>query len=346
MPEVVPPPELAASIRRTQGMVPGWLTRLAPCPWLVHAVSDLTAAPIAHLPMPLWDLSALIVSRDNSCRFCYGAQRAFLEMMGYGDDDLDRLERDVHGAGLAPADVAALDFARQVSRANPRPGHGDLAALARVGFSPPAVAELAFAAAVTVFANRVSTLLALPTEPWMRAARHPLVRIARPLVRWWFGHRRHAPAPLPEPNGPPCAEVVAALAGSPAARVLRRVIDDAFGSPLVPRRTKLLVLAVVARATSCAHGEAEARGELAREGLSAAEVHGVLAHLGGPGLDDLERLLVPFARETVPYQKPTLLQERVRVVTDGLPPAVTLEVAGVVALANALCRLSVLLDRC
>jgi hypothetical protein len=140
--------------------------------------------------------------------------------------------------------------------------------------------------------------------------------------------------------------VVAALDGSPAAHVLRRVVDDAIGSPLLPRRTKLLVLAVVARALGCDHGEAEARAGLAHAGLTPAMVDGVLEHLGGPALDPLERRLVPFARETVPYQKPSALQARLRAVAADLPPAVTLEVVGVVALANAVCRLSVLLARC
>src|SRR5207249_256482 len=169
----------------------------------------------------------------------------------------------------------ALDFARRVSRADPRPSRSDRERLAAAGFSAPAVAELTFTAAATVFANRIATLLALPPEPLEKMVDRPLVRLLRPLIARRLRKPPRGPEPLPQPNDGPYAPVVAALDGSPAARVLRRAIDDAWASEVLPRRTKTLIFAVVARA---------------------------------------------------------------------LEPAETLEAIGVVALANAVCRLSVLLD--
>ena len=58
-----------------------------------------------------------------------------------------------------------------------------------------------------------------------------------------------------------------------------------------------------------------------------------------------EQMLVPFARETVRYQ-PADIQRRMREVTAGMRPPEIVELAGVVSLANAVGRLSVLLDVC
>jgi len=56
-------------------------------------------------------------------------------------------------------------------------------------------------------------------------------------------------------------------------------------------------------------------------------------------------MLVPFARETVRYQHADI-QRRMREVTAGMRPAEIVELVGVVSLANAVGRLSVLLDVC
>jgi len=53
------------------------------------------------------------------------------------------------------------------------------------------------------------------------------------------------PPALPTPNTGPFREIVEALAGSPKAHVVREAVDDAFASSILPRRTKLLMMAVV-----------------------------------------------------------------------------------------------------
>ena len=46
------------------------------------------------------------------------------------------------------------------------------------------------------------------------------------------------------------------------------------------------------------------------------------------------------------YDHAAPIQRRMRQAADGLPAAETVEAVGVMALANAVCRLSVLLDIC
>jgi hypothetical protein len=74
------------------------------------------------------------------------------------------------------------------------------------------------------------------------------------------------------------------------------------------------------------------------EGLTEATLAQVLTHLDAPELDAVERLLVPFARETIWYE-PAPLQRRARALLDRLSAPQVLEAIGVAALANGLCRM-------
>jgi hypothetical protein len=98
------------------------------------------------------------------------------------------------------------------------------------------------------------------------------------------------------------------------------------------------MLAVVARGLACEVCALEVGEALQREGLSAATVAQVLTHLDASELDPVERLLVPFARETIWYE-PALVQRRARALRDRLTGPQLLEGIGVAALANGLCRM-------
>lgn len=339
------PEAVEAEIRRLEsGMLPAWAQRLSAVPWVVLGFARLGQRRVAHMPVELWDLIALVVSQDNSCRYCYGASRTILKTLGYADALIDRLERDVHLTELSPAIRAALQFARKVTQANPQPTVADLEALARAGFSRPAIAEIAGNAAVMGFHNRISTAFALPPEPFERWLQHPLMRLVRPFVARGFRGAKIAPPP-PVTVGGPCADVVAALDGTPLAPVLRQTIDEGMASAVLPRRTKLLMLAVIGRALGCAAAETEARAGLHAGGLAPAAVDQILANLGSPELDARETVLLPFARDSVRYHN-IALQDRTRALGQRLSRAEVIEAVGIAALANGVARTSVLLQRC
>lgn len=71
-----------------------------------------------HLDQNIADLLTLIVSRENSCRFCYAAQRALLWGQGMSEAHIQRLEQEL-SAGLAPRTAAAIAFGRTQSRVGP-----------------------------------------------------------------------------------------------------------------------------------------------------------------------------------------------------------------------------------
>ncbi|HYV56503.1 MAG TPA: carboxymuconolactone decarboxylase family protein [Candidatus Nitrosopolaris sp.] len=337
------PREMSTEVRRIVGALPGWVPRLAPSPWIVRVFCDAIGRPSAYLEPAFCGLVNLVVSQDNSCRYCYGAQRAVMKILGYRDDYVDRLVRDFHVVDLPAGERAGLDYARRLSRADPRPGRAEREAVVRAGFDQHAVTEIAALVALGTFNNRVATLLALPPDPIESFVRVPLFRVIRPVIARRMRPRVRPPEPPPQPNDGPLAALVTALGDSPAAGVIRRMVDGAWTSPVLPRRTRALLLAVVARALGCAYSEGEARRLLAAEGLAAADVDEILTHLGSPRLDPREARLVPFARETVRYQ-PAAIQRRAREACEALRPEETLEAIGTVALANALGRLSVVLD--
>jgi AhpD family alkylhydroperoxidase len=339
------PPAIAADVRRLIGRGPAFVPRLAHAPWVALAVARVLDGPLAYISRELAERIGLVVAQDNSCRYCYGTLRALLRVSGRSEVDVDRIVRDSLATDLTPAERVAVDYARRVARANPRPGRAELQAVVAAGVDPRAAVEVAAQTAFASFMNRMATLVALPQEPLEALTASPFFRIVRPLVAWSMRHKAKQPQPPPQPNDGPCARVVAALGDSPAAHVVRATIDDAWASPILPARTKALVVAVIARGLECAYGESEARGLLGREGFSADDIDEVLTTLASPRLDPREARLVPFARETIRYQ-PLQIQRGLRELCCDLGPAETMEMIGIVSLANAVCRLSVVLDAC
>jgi alkylhydroperoxidase family enzyme len=126
---------------------------------------------------------------------------------------------------------------------------------------------------------------------------------------------------------------------------MRMIVDDALASPVLPRATKGLMMAVIGRALGCAYSEGEARRVAQDAGVAPDEIDDVLANLGSPRLPARDARLVAFARETVRYHTP-VIQRRVREVTAGLTHEEIVEIVGIVGLANTLGRFSVVLDAC
>jgi AhpD family alkylhydroperoxidase len=336
------PPALAREIRAMVGRGPALINYLAHAPWMARAVARVINGGPAYLSPALADRIGLVVAQDNSCRYCYGMQRSLLRIAGRSETDVDRIVRDSMVVDLSPVERAAVDYARRLSRCNPRPSRADFERVVATGLDPRAAVEVAVYVTEGSFMNRVATLAALPFEPLESLTQAPYFRLIRPFIA--RGLRKPPPRPVPPPpNDGPYAGVVTALGDSPWAPVVRATIDDALASPILPLRTKALMMAVVARALDCAWGECEARALLDREGFAAADVDEVLQTLSSPRLDAREAGVVPFARETVRYQA-AAVQARMRQVARALSHAETTEVIGVISLANGLCRLSVLVD--
>lgn len=335
--------ELELYVRKEVGEVPPIVPYFEVCPWLVRSLMAIHQyrVRLVHVSFILADLIGLVVSQDNSCRFCYATQRVLLRAQGLSERRIRQLEDDFVAAQLDHRERAALEFARLISRCSPRPSAADRATLAHAGWNEEAIKELAFVATVHVYLNLVATIPALPVHRIERLSRAWLLGVIAPLVgrrvrsQQIRGDRQALP---PDRRTGPFAGLVQSLDGLPAALALRHVLDEAWQSPLLPARAKALVFAVVARGLGCPRSEAEARRLLETVGMDAAEVEETLAHLGSCSLDAFEAMVVPFARETIRY-RPVQLQRSARQVAAALEQPQLVELIGVAALANVVSRL-------
>ena len=334
--------ELERWARSELGRPAGGMRYFAPLPWLLRAMVHLETVPLARVSPDLADLAMLVGSRDNACRFCYAAIRTLLRIMGVPDARIDRLEENLLTAELNEHDKLGLDLVRRLSHCNPPPTTADKKALREVGFSEAELRELAFIAARVGFFNRCTTLGALPPAVMERLQQSWFLPLIRPILRRLLARTRHRgePESLPdECKSGPFSEVVRGLDGLPAARILHRILHEAWASSELTTRAKALVFAVVARGLGSASCERESRRLLAEEGLTEPQVDEILAHLASPVLDPVESAILPFARETLWYD-PAPIQRLGMQVQRVLTPEQFLELIGLTSFANAVCRLA------
>ena len=320
----------------------------AAAPWIPIHGPALNRAMFTrvHFDHVLADLVGLVVSQDNSCRYCFAAQRMLMSVLGFPQERITQLEQDLRTLALQPKERATLEFARRLSRSSPLLVRADTKPLQDAGLSNDEIRELVALVALMTFFNRVSTLAAappatyekLPDRLWVRSLRPFMAPIMRRL------QRRAKPVPLAEGERTgPFAAFVCALDGLPAAHALRGALDGCFGSDILTLRSKALVFAVVARALGDRRFEHDATAIALEAGLEPSDLNEILAHLTSPRLDATERIIVPFARETVWY-RPAQIQRRAREVQDALRPDQFSEVIGVASLANAVGRLGLLVE--
>lgn len=332
-----------AYLRREIGSVPPWSGYFSACPWTAKAIARMMpdSGLLLALDFQTMELIGLAVSQENSCRYCYAALRALLRVLGMSEEQLQRLEQRLAASDLKPRQAAAIRYARRMSRANPPVTPADQAELREVGFTPEEIREVAFVAASVGFINRMSTIPALPPQRWERLPDRWLTRLFRPIVARLVQRTRkrgQARTSVSTSHGDTFRPVLHAFAGSPIEPMLADLLNDLWRSPLLTRRSKALIFAVIGRALGCEMSTAEACAILRREAMSEADVAHVLAHLDGSDLTNLDQALLSFARETVRYE-PIQVQRRARQLQHQLTPAQFQEAIGVYAMANAVCRL-------
>ena len=329
--------------RRKQGVPNPAIAYFASVPWLARGLVDLHAEHglLMRIDHAVMDLVNLVVCQENSCRFCYAAVRAMLWAQGMSRARIQQVEQDLSRADLPPRTVAAMAFGRSQSRSGPASADAARDALRQAGFGTDEMKEIAFVVAFVDFSNRAHTIPAIPVRPVERIPDQLHMRLLRPLVSWALLRRRYPgrETPLDRLPSDPYVRLVKAYEGSPIAPALARVLEGMWASPHLTRRCKLLMLAVVARGLGCEVCALEVGEALRGEGLTEATITQVLTHLDAPELDPVERLLVPFARDTIWYE-PAPMQRRARALRDRLTGPQLLEAIGVAALANGLCRMS------
>jgi AhpD family alkylhydroperoxidase len=335
-----------AALRRETGMAPRWIRYFQSSPWVPRAAlrMEVDNKLLVHLDFPTMDLIALAVSRENACRFCYSVTRMQLRIFGMSEARMQGLEQRLAIGALDPKEIAAVHFARRMTRSHPLVSPQDLEPLREAGYSEAQIREIAFTVAAVAFSNRIATIPALPPQSLEQLADRWFIRLLRPLVAHVIrgNRRRGQPVSFARPPGGPFASLLLNFEGSPIGPTLAAVLDDLWASPILTRRCKALMFAVIGHGLGCESSRAEIAQILGAEGLTPAAAEQILAHLGGPEMADDESVLLIFARDTIWYE-PVQIQRRARELRNRLSAAQFVEAIGVVSLANALCRLRAVL---
>jgi alkylhydroperoxidase family enzyme len=340
--------EWEAELKRRGAQVLELDRRVAPSRWLREAGYQATNYVPDALPERLHRIGSMVTAQENSCRYCYGANRAYMKVLGYSESFIQQVERDVQLAELDDKERAYVGFCRSLARSRPRPAAAERAALLARGYTATQIAEITFVISFGCFYNRVSTLLACPPEQkFERMAGGPfrwLLALAMPLMKK-LGPRmpaESAPDGLALRSGP-FGVVLAPLADLPSGSIMKAALDGAFEPGLLSRQAKALMFAVVARTLGCPHCEAAAHQLLLEEGLAPKEIESALATLRCPQLAQREAGLLAWARDTVYYES-AAIQQKTRALGGELGAAALLEAIGVAALANGTVRLAMLLE--
>src|SRR5712692_1366780 len=346
--EPAPDRQAEAALRRETGAAPGWIRYFLSCPWLPRAAIRLGIdnGLLVDVDFPTVDLIALVVSQENSCRYCYAVTRMALRVLGMSEERMQQLEQRLASGELEPKGAAAVNFGRRMTRATPLVTPQDLEPLRAAGYSNAEIREIAFTVACIAFFNRISTIPALPPHSWEQLADRWFMRLFRPLfartVRGW--RKRAQPVSFARPPEGPFAGLLLQFEGSPIGPVLDSALDELWASPILSRRSTALMFAVVGHGLGSQGSRDEVARILEAEGLAPADAEQILAHLGGPGLNADEGALLAFARDTIWYE-PIQIQRRARELRERLSAAQFVEAVGVAALANSLCRLCAALSR-
>jgi alkylhydroperoxidase family enzyme len=339
--------EIERFARDAQGVPNPTIGYFASVPWLARATCELhpRLGLLMHVDPTLADLVSMVVSQENSCRFCYSAVRAMLWAQGMDLARIDRIEEELARGDLPARTLACVVFGRTQSRGGPGAAHAACEGLRQAGVSDAELKEIAYAVAVTDFMNRVHTIPAIPARMFERMPEQWLNRLLRPIVGRVMRSRlrKGAPTALPGDPSPPYHDLLGAYAGSPIGAALHRTLEGMWASPLLTRRCKLLMLAVIARGLACEGCANRIAPALAAEGIGAQALERILSQLDGPELGAVERALVPFARDTIWYE-PQRIQRQARALRERLGEAPLLEAIGVASLGNGLCRMGAVLS--
>lgn len=349
--QAVADPAWEAEIKRRGGRVGEVDRRVTPSPWLREVCLQVTTYRPTQISPRLTNIGMLVISQENSCRYCYGANRAYMKILGYPESFISRLERDTQLAELDAMERGFIAFCRNLARSRPRPAKAERETLLQLGYAPLAVNEIALLISLGCFYNRIGILTACPPEfGFERMANGFVGRLlgfAAPMLRSLTAAKSATPgtssnmiAALGEGA---FGSVVSTLAGLNGATTMKAGLDGAFASTELPRHVKALMFAVVGRTLGCRHTEAGARQLLATEGFSDSEFENTLASLDSKRVSANESRLLSWVRDTVYYQTGPI-QNQTRALAADIGEAAMLEAIGVAALANGTVRLAMLLE--
>ncbi|MCL6265224.1 carboxymuconolactone decarboxylase family protein [Flagellimonas myxillae] len=335
--------EWEAEIKADIGQIPDIHTRTSRSPWLRRTVLKWPRYEAQEFPTKLADICGLVAAQENACRYCYGVAKSWMRLWGYSEKMIKNIEHNVQLADMNEKERAFIRFCRNLSRSNPRPPKKDREELLRLGYSPMAVAEMAFVIVNHCFMNRVCTFISAPPMASLERLPNSLLgKIFRPLIGKKLRSIGWTESTNIEGDPESFPGVVQKLIGLPAAKAMHDALNGALESDTLSRKLKVLMFAVVANTLNCEFCMAETHDMALNCGFSEEEFKTALATLSSSHLNEKEESLLAWTRETIHFQNASI-QSRVRELTQEVGEPMMLEAIGVASLANSTVRLAVLL---
>ncbi len=338
-------PELEKVIRKALPNVPVYpecLRLIAPVPWVAYAMMPIfQPIRVAYTDPKLAQYVVLAACQQNSCRYCYGAVRALLKILGYDERTITDLERDVKL--LEGDERAAIEFAWKLAESNPRPTTKEKERLRAAGFEDETISEISGLVSGLCFTNRVATFLAVAPQQEIEQLPATFIgKLLRPLIARKTRPRR-VTATNVNVTVPYFDEVIRQLGKTVVAEWANNTVNECFSSDIIEGKTKLLMFATVARLLGCEYCEEQSCRALEARGLERTDTKRILETLNDGETDSTDSRLIEWARDTVWYE-PAVIQSRTRELRDGIQDdRIVIEAIATAALANSIVRLAMLM---
>ena len=145
------------------GYVPDYTRVMSTNPEAVRAFEQLVRAIVSQLGKRRYELVTLAAAQalhSEHCRLAHG--RKTLALMD--EDDLERVARDYHDAGLSEAEVAMMEYAEKVSRDSAAMTDADTLRLRDLGFTDREIVDITLAAAARNYYSRAIQALGAGVE--------------------------------------------------------------------------------------------------------------------------------------------------------------------------------------
>lgn len=155
--------------RPARGYVPNYLRVLALRPEVYHAWLRLGEVVRAGMDPRRYELVTLTAARRLGSTYCGLAHAAALLERFYDDVALRAIMADHHDAGLAPVDVAAMDFADRVAADPAGVTEGDIAVLRGHGLTDADIFQIVLAVCLRRFFSGILSAVGAVPDPVFRA---------------------------------------------------------------------------------------------------------------------------------------------------------------------------------
>ncbi|ETK35528.1 carboxymuconolactone decarboxylase family protein [Microbispora sp. ATCC PTA-5024] len=154
--------------RAVLGYVPNYLRVLAPRPEVYQAWLRLAEAVRAGMDLRRYELVTLTAARRLGSAYCGLAHAGVLRQRFYDDAALRAIVADHHDAGLAPVDVAVMDFADRVAADPTAVTERDIAVLRGHGLADDDILQIVLAVCLRRFFSGVLSAVGAVPDPVLR----------------------------------------------------------------------------------------------------------------------------------------------------------------------------------